>query len=216
MTSVGLVLLLLLYSWRGRAIDGPDQEITTRDVTEQFKIGPEHTLSPSSELDSCIDSCTFTEEEENISKESENSYRHTQLAKSDPKLNFFANVYDGLSSGLSTVYLSANSAKKHLYSKVSDVTSDFAEKVRKILKEEFWNLIVDGLSDVFNTATAPGIVQFGVYSGFIQRSTIPFSCKTVSHELVKIVGKDCECSIEISGKWRMENGEEFECYLNPL
>lgn len=158
MRTVALIFLLICC---GRSKQDED--------SEREEIGPD----PSPYLDSCAGNdrsrpknfdCPdlVIELKENLSELSPEDPEDvtTQLARTGPELNFFSNLYDGISSGISTVYRSADSAKTRLYSKISDVTSDFAEKVRTILREEFWDLIVNGLGDVFHTATAPGNGSF--------------------------------------------------------
>ena len=139
---------LFCFAWGNGSVDLGGEEV----ISEHHGIGPDrfvNVLKP----DSCEE---FIEEREDLF-EDESGESSNELEKTDQqKLNFFSNLYDGFSSGVSTVFLSANSAKKHFYSKISDVTSEFADKVRNIMKEEFWGLITDGLKDLFTSATAPG------------------------------------------------------------
>lgn len=157
MRTVGLVLLLFSCICCGRSKQDED--------SEREELGPD----PSPYLDSCDDpsSCSrptnlncpdvvieLNDDLLELSPE-EPEDSSTQLART-PELNFLSNLYEGFSSGISTVYRSADSAKTRIYSKISDATLDFADKVRTILREEFWDLIANGIADVFNTATAPG------------------------------------------------------------
>ena len=83
-------------------------------------------------------------------------HEETQLVELSHEPNFFSTLYDGFSSSVSTVYNSASIAKDHLYSKASNLTSEFAEKVRTIVKDEFLVLIMDGFTKIVHTSTAPG------------------------------------------------------------
>lgn len=162
MTLVELILLLS-YVWYAKGRKSPATDISEGEGVE-LEIGPK--------LHSCADDVYGAREnsvckgdfllEEYADSSStpgweEDGNTDSELATTDKKLNFLLTFVDGISSGLSTVYRSASSAKDRLSSKISDLTSDFADKVRKILKEEFWDLIANGLSDVFHSATAPGI-----------------------------------------------------------
>ncbi len=84
----------------------------------------------------------------------------THLAEYSYEPSFFLNFYNGLSSSISTVYNSASTAKDHLYSTVSDITSEFAEKVRKIIGDEFLVLVMDSFTNIIHTNTAPGKYSF--------------------------------------------------------
>ena len=84
--------------------------------------------------------------------DSENTYEVAEV--SDDKPGFFSSVYNVASSGLSTVYRSAKTAKDNVYDKAANMTSDFADTVRNVLHQEVYSLletIYTSLGKAFNT-----------------------------------------------------------------
>jgi hypothetical protein len=138
-TPISDFRLVLLLFWCV-SCSKTNQKVHHGPLGVEVNVGPE----PSPVTDSC------TEDSEEPQQE------NTELVIIDSKSSFFSNLFNGFSSGITTVHNYAESAKTHLYSKISDVASDFADKVRTILKDEFWDLIANGLAEVFYTATAPG------------------------------------------------------------
>lgn len=167
MAQLQCSFLVLVFVW---CVEGPVPETSKAGVTNEeatSDLGPDTFVllsssfkpeevtdsfqSPSTQPDSCAG--VGVEEREDLSSDDGN----TELTYMDQQHNVFANLYYGFSRGISTVFDSASSAKDHLFTKLSDVTVDFADKVRKILKHEFFDLFADGLVEVFNRVTAPGM-----------------------------------------------------------
>ena len=71
--------------------------------------------------------------------------------------DIFKLVYGSFSSAIKSVYQTAKYTGENVYSTVRDYTKEFAENVRRVLREEFDHLIINGFYNVIATATAPGL-----------------------------------------------------------
>lgn len=120
-------------------------EVKESETEDEFNLGPNVRSFNSDPV------CTGTPESTHSTANA-----HYDLMKTEQEPNFFSTLYDGISTGISKAYNSANSAKDHLYTKLTDVTYIFAEKVRKILKEELLDLMGDNFVNLFKKFTAPG------------------------------------------------------------
>ena len=90
-------------------------------------------------------------------EQDDNDNSDTHVAEiSDGDESFFSLVYEGISSGVSTIYKSTKTVKDQFYSTISNVTSAYAEKMRQILKEEVFDSFLSGLTKFFDATTAPG------------------------------------------------------------
>lgn len=140
--------LAIIFSTVDCTVDCEVEQTFVHGVGDELNIGPAHSLSLNSKPDNCI-----LDED---SQEHEEDKDSGHLVEVDHRHNFFSLLYDGIYSGVSTVYSSASTAGDHLYTKVYDVSSIFAEKVRKILKEELFDLVAESFAEVIQTITAPG------------------------------------------------------------
>lgn len=131
--------------------------VTGNEVSPEDSVEVMKNLGPDS-LPSCIQPKnskpnSFEEHEDLLMKD-----QNTQLAKMEPEWSIFSSVYGALTSGVSTVYYTA---KDQLYSKVSDISSEFAGIVRNIFKNELLVLIADRFAEIVQNVTAPGrVVNF--------------------------------------------------------
>ena len=70
--------------------------------------------------------------------------------------NYIELIYGGFSGAFQTMLKTAKHTGEKLYSTLQNTTGDYIEGVRQVLREEFYDLIINGFSNVIGTATAPG------------------------------------------------------------
>lgn len=143
-----LLLLLTVSCLENTLVNGKDAESEITDSVsscEENSIGPELT-------ETCdITDCTTTPPTP-ITPTGSAESNERDLALTHSKDNLFQLIYGSVSSAISTVYRTGN----RIYSTVQNSTSDFVEAVREVLREEFFNLVINGFTNVVDTATAPG------------------------------------------------------------
>ena len=89
---------------------------------------------------------------EGMNEESQGSY----LSLNYMYPNFFDLAYGSVSGAVSAGYQAASDTANNLYSTVENYTSEFAEKVRQVLREEFFYLLFNSSTDLIDAVTAPG------------------------------------------------------------
>ena len=79
-------------------------------------------------------------------------HESTELTTVKEENDFFRTLYEGMTNGVAAVY----SAGDHLYSTVSTITSEFANKVRDILRDDLIEILSGSITNIFESATGPG------------------------------------------------------------
>lgn len=108
----------------------------------------------------------FRRDEADSQSENEEAFELAEVPEEKP--GFVDLLYNAASSGISTVYRSAKSAKDRIVDKGADVVSDFADKVRDVIHEEVYDLLERLLTTVGSAFTTPGLSHaqsnYGVFS----------------------------------------------------
>ena len=80
----------------------------------------------------------------------------SEIAVKNDGGNLFELIYGSFSGAIQTVFKTAKHTGEKLYSTLQNTTGDYIEGVRQVLREEFYDLIINGFSNVVGTAIAPG------------------------------------------------------------
>ncbi len=130
-------------------------DISTTLDDEGKDLGPsDATENDNTDLETkCLEQSDYCDSTEDSA---DDDHKDLAVITDNENWDIFTKTYEAFKSGVSSGVTTVINGGDQLFSTVSNLSSELAEKVKKIIKEEFFDLLQIGITKILNKKTAKG------------------------------------------------------------